>query len=101
MYETCVLQVGSHVYVSGQIPLVPGSMTHLPTGFPGQCQLALDHAMTVGATMGVSKEHMVTAHCYVHREEDVAYVLSEDVVGVRVPNQVSAMCSHNADIYGA
>ena len=83
------MQVDSNVYVSGQIPLVPGCMTALPTGFLGQCQLALDHVMTVGRSMGVSEEQMVTAHCYVYREEDVAYSLGESVVGTRVPKQVS------------
>ncbi|XP_067943459.1 uncharacterized protein [Watersipora subatra] len=87
-----VAKVGSNVYVSGQIPLVPGSMKPLVTGFPGQSQLALDHALSVATSMSVSEEHVATAHCYICREEDAPYIFSESVVDVRLSKRVQPLC---------
>jgi len=83
-----LLQVGSNVFVSGQIPFVPGAMKAVPTGFPGQCQLALEHALTVGEVMGVTSEHITSAHCYVYNEDDVAHALSSSYVRSTIPSKV-------------
>ena len=65
MYNAVILQIGNKVFVSGQIPLVPGSMVPLASGFEALCHLAIDHALTVAKAMGVTEEHIITAHCYV------------------------------------
>jgi len=77
------------VYVSGQIPFVPGCMSALPCGFIGQCYLAFDHAMTVAAAMEVTSDDIISAHCYVTRDEDVKTALSLEVTRGRIPDHVS------------
>lgn len=84
--------VGSNVFVSGQIPFVPGAMKAVPTGFPGQCQLALEHALTVGEVMGVTSEHITSAHCYVYNEDDVAHALSSSYVRSTIPSKAETLC---------
>ena len=87
MYNAVILQVGNKGFVSGQIPLVPGSMMPLPSGFEALCHLAIDHALTVAKAMGVSEEHIITAHCYVWNEADIEYVFS-DQIKQRLPEKV-------------
>lgn len=93
-----VFQVGSSVYVSGQVPLVPGSMKTLPSGFAAQCHYALDHVLSVAKSMGVSMEQAVTAHCYLIREEDVEVALKVAAQkGVSDAVRVNTCC-HRVDI---
>ena len=72
-------QVGSRMYIAGQIPLIPGSMEILSSGIQSEARLALRHVSRVLAAMHAGSDitHADSVVCYVTHPDYVEAVRFE------------------------